>query len=79
MILSGDGHDGNTGAKMAIDGVICSRRLRDRFYSDDLQVMIDLYRSGTTVRRVAEKYGVSLRSVKRLLRQHGVCRERPAR
>jgi transposase len=37
--------------------------------------MIDLYRSGTTAREVAEKYGVSLRSIKRLLRQHGVRRE----
>jgi hypothetical protein len=37
--------------------------------------MIDLYRSGTTAKQVAEKFGVSLRSVKRLLRQRGVRRE----
>ncbi|MDQ3764762.1 MAG: hypothetical protein M3460_25510 [Actinomycetota bacterium] len=37
--------------------------------------MINLYRWGTTTaRQVAEKYGVSLRSVKRLLHQHGVRR-----
>jgi transposase len=29
-----------------------------------------------TAKKVAEKFGVSLRSVKRLLRQHGVRRER---
>ncbi|MGH7743947.1 MAG: hypothetical protein ACREQ5_03895 [Candidatus Dormibacteria bacterium] len=40
--------------------------------------MIDLYRSGAPAREVAEKYSVSLRSVKRLLHQHGVGRERCA-
>ncbi|MDQ3764139.1 MAG: helix-turn-helix domain-containing protein [Actinomycetota bacterium] len=37
--------------------------------------MIDLYRSGTTAGQVAEKFGVSLRSVKRLLHRHGVRRD----
>jgi len=37
--------------------------------------MIDLYQSGTTAKQVAEKFGVSLRSIKRLLHQHGVRRE----
>ncbi|MGH3707884.1 MAG: helix-turn-helix domain-containing protein [Pseudonocardiaceae bacterium] len=55
--------------------MIRSRRLRDRFAPDDLQVMVDLYRSGTTAKQLAEKFGVSLRSVKRLLHQHGVRRE----
>jgi DNA-directed RNA polymerase specialized sigma24 family protein len=58
------------------ESVIRSRRLRDRFPPEDLQAMIDLYRSGITARQVAEKFGVSLRSVKRLLRQHAVRRER---
>lgn len=49
--------------------------LRDRFSPEDLQTMSDLYRSGTTAKRVAEKFGVSVRSVTRLLHQHGVCRE----
>ncbi|MGH3937397.1 MAG: helix-turn-helix domain-containing protein [Pseudonocardiaceae bacterium] len=53
-----------------------SRRLRDRFSSEDLQSMIDLYRSGTTASQVAERFKVSERSIKRLLRQHGVRRER---
>lgn len=74
VILSRDGHDGNTGAEGATETVIRSRRLRDRFSPEDLQAMIDLYRSGTTARQVAEKYGLSLRSVKRLLHQRGVRR-----
>lgn len=37
--------------------------------------MIDLYRSGTSAKQVAEGFGVSVRSVTRLLRQHGVRRE----
>ena len=76
VILSGDGHGGNTGAEVATEGVVRSRRLRDRFSPQDLQAMIDLYRSGTTAKQVAEKFGVSLRSVKRLLHQHGIRRER---
>jgi transposase len=38
--------------------------------------MINLYKAGATAKQVAEKFGVSLRSVKRLLHQHGVRRER---
>ena len=80
MILSDGCRDkGAEADKVAVESVIRSRRLRDRFSSDDLQVMIDLYRSGATARVVAEKFGVSLRSVKRLLHQHGVRRERPRR
>ena len=37
--------------------------------------MIDLYKSGTTAKQVAEKFGVSVRSVTRLLHQYGVRRE----
>jgi transposase len=37
--------------------------------------MINLYRSGTTAKQVAEKFGVSLRSIKGLLHKHGVRRE----
>jgi hypothetical protein len=75
-ILSNGGQDNRTGAKVAAESVVRSRRLRDRFSPEDLQVIIDLYRSGTTARAVAEKFGVSLRSVKRLLHQHDVQRER---
>ncbi|MGH3948124.1 MAG: hypothetical protein ACRDSE_03235 [Pseudonocardiaceae bacterium] len=39
--------------------------------------MIDLYRSGDTVHMVAERYGVGVRSVKRLLHDRGVRRRPP--
>jgi transposase-like protein len=75
---SRDGETG-TGAEVTITGsVVRSRRLCDRFSAEDLQSMIDLYRSGATARQVAEKFGVSVRSVKRLLHQHGIRRERCA-
>ena len=73
-IFSDGGQDDDGGAEAAPESVIRSRRLRDRFPPEDLQAMIDLYRSGITARHVAEKFGVSLRSVKRLLHQHGICR-----
>jgi FixJ family two-component response regulator len=50
--------------------------LHDRFSPEDLQIMIDVYRAGTTAKQVAEKFSVSKRSVTRLLRQQGVRRER---
>lgn len=78
-ILSDGNQDNSTGAKVAAESVVRSRRLRDRFSPEDLQVMIDLYKSGTTAKQIAEKFGVSLRSVKRLLHQHGVRRERGRR
>jgi hypothetical protein len=74
-ILSDGGQDDGVGSKVPIECLIRSRRLHDRFSSEDLQAMIDLYRSGITAREVAEKFGVSLRSVKRLLHRHGVRRE----
>lgn len=72
--MSGHGRDDGMGAEVATKSVSRSRRLCDRFSPDDLQAMVDLYRSGTTARQVAEKFGVSLRSVKRLLHEHGVGR-----
>jgi DNA-directed RNA polymerase specialized sigma24 family protein len=74
-ILSDGGQDDGVGAKVPTECLIRSRRLHDRFSPEDLQVMIDLYRSGVTAREVAEKFGVGLRSVKRLLHRHGVRRE----
>jgi hypothetical protein len=53
--------------------------LHDRFSPEDLHTMIDLYMVGITAKQVAEKVGVSVRSVTRLLHQHGVRRESPAR
>ncbi|MGH9875650.1 MAG: helix-turn-helix domain-containing protein [Pyrinomonadaceae bacterium] len=49
--------------------------LRDRFSPEDLQMMIDLYKSGVTAKQVAKKFSVSVRSVTRLLHQHSVRRE----
>jgi hypothetical protein len=72
-ILTDDGEAG-VDVESTTESVIRSRRLRDRFSSEDLQAMISLYRVGTTAREVAEKFGISLRSVKRLLYQHGVRR-----
>jgi DNA-directed RNA polymerase specialized sigma24 family protein len=75
VILSDGSQDDGVGAKVPIECLVRSRRLDDRFSPEDLQAMIDLYRSGVTAREVAEKFGVSLRSVKRLLHRHGVRRE----
>lgn len=55
------------------------RLLRDRFSAEELQSMIDLFRSGTPARIVAERYGVGVRSVKRLLHARGVRRRATAR
>jgi hypothetical protein len=74
-ILSYGGQDDGACAEVTAERVTRSRRLRDRFSSEDLQAMIDLYRVGTTAREVAEKFGISLRSVKRLLHRHGIRRE----
>jgi hypothetical protein len=49
--------------------------MRGRFSADELQTMIDLYKSGATAEEVAQTYGFSKRSIKRLLQQHGVRRE----
>lgn len=75
MILSHGGQDDDAGAEVITKSATRLRRLRDRFSAEELQAMIDLYRSGATAKRVAEKFGVSLRSAKRLLQQHGVRRD----
>ena len=76
-IVSNGGQDDGADAEVTSESVLRSRRLRDRLSSDNLQNVIDLYSSGTTAKQVAERFGVSLRSVKRLLHKHGVRRERP--
>jgi hypothetical protein len=50
--------------------------MRGRFSVDQLQTMIDLYKSGATAEQLAQTSGFSKRSIKRLLQQHGVHRER---
>jgi transposase-like protein len=75
VILLDGGQGDGVGGEVTAEWVTRSRWLRDRFSSEDLQAMIDLYRSGTTAKQVAEKFSVSLRSVKRLLHRNGVRRE----
>jgi DNA invertase Pin-like site-specific DNA recombinase len=48
---------------------------RERFSAEELQAMIDLYTSGATRSQVAERFGISVSSLKRVLRDHGVRRE----
>ena len=50
--------------------------MRGRFSTDELQTMIDLYNSGATAEQIAQTYGFSKRSIKRLLQQHGVRRNK---
>jgi hypothetical protein len=69
-----DGQENYAETEITTESVVRSRRLPDRFSSKDLQTMIDLYQSGTTARQVAEKFGVSLRSLKRMFHKHGVRR-----
>jgi hypothetical protein len=49
--------------------------MRGRFSADQIQTMIDLYKSGATAEQLAHTSGFSTRSIKRLLQQHGVRRE----
>jgi transposase-like protein len=46
--------------------------MRERFCAEQLQAMIDLYISGATRSQVAERFGISVSSMKRLLRDHGI-------
>jgi hypothetical protein len=81
MVLSEEVSEGE-GPGSSGEGEVCSATrwwsLRDRFPPEDLRTMIDLYRSGMTAKQVATKFGVSGRSVTRLLHQHGVRRENHA-
>jgi len=46
--------------------------MHDRFSAEDLQKVIDLYISGATSSQVAQRFGISVSSVKRVLRDHGI-------
>ncbi|MBV9011228.1 MAG: helix-turn-helix domain-containing protein [Pseudonocardiales bacterium] len=46
--------------------------MRERFSAEDLQAVIDLYLSGATSSQVAQRFGISVSSVKRVLRDHGI-------
>ena len=49
--------------------------MRGRFSADQLQAMIDLYKSGATAQQLAHTSGFSTRTIKRLLQHHGTRRE----
>jgi transposase-like protein len=46
--------------------------IHDRFSAEDLQAVIGLYTSGATGAQVARRFGISVSSVKRVLRDHGI-------
>jgi transposase-like protein len=46
--------------------------MRERFGAEDFQAVIDLYLSGATSSQVAQRFGISVSSVKRVLRDHGI-------
>jgi hypothetical protein len=49
--------------------------MRGRFSAEQLQAMIDLYKSGATAQQLAQTSGFSKRSIKRLFQQHDIRRE----
>ncbi|MCA1606047.1 MAG: hypothetical protein LC808_37265 [Actinobacteria bacterium] len=73
----GDGAAGTFEKSVTAVHAMRSYRLRDRFSTDDLHTMIESYECGATAHQVAERFGVSESSLKRLLRQNMVTR--PAR
>jgi hypothetical protein len=53
-------------------------RICDRLTAEDEQALAASFRAGTAKHQLAERYGISLSSVKRLLRKHNVRRDRSA-
>ena len=52
-------------------------RLSDRLSSEDVETIIKEFLSGTPKHVLATRYGISLGSVKNLLRRHGIRRSGP--
>ena len=52
-------------------------RVADRLSPSDVSALIKSYQAGSTARLLAERYSVSTATVKRLLREHGVRKQRP--
>src|SRR4051812_16379978 len=46
--------------------------MHDRLSAEDVHAMIDLYLSGATRAQVAERFGISVSSVRRVLRDYGI-------
>jgi hypothetical protein len=49
-------------------------RVRDRLSESDVAALIALFKAGTPKHVLAERYGIGIKSVKALLREHGVGR-----
>ena len=49
----------------------------DRLSPTAVKTLVTSYRAGSTIRVLAEQYGISTSSVKRLLREHGARKQRP--
>jgi hypothetical protein len=45
--------------------------VRDRLTEDDMDRIVSRFRAGTAKHVLADEYGISLSSVKRLIRKHG--------
>jgi len=56
------------------DGQPRAWSLRRRLSRPDIETLIDRYVTGTTAHDLAQQYGISVRSVKRLAHDHGVAR-----
>jgi hypothetical protein len=52
-------------------------RITDRLSPSDIGTLIESYLAGSTARLLAERYSVSMTTVKRLLRDNGVRKQRP--
>jgi DNA-directed RNA polymerase specialized sigma24 family protein len=46
--------------------------LNDRLSEADMQAIVQKFRAGTPKQELAEQYGISLSSIKRLLRRHDI-------
>ena len=52
-------------------------QISDRLSPIDVQALVTSYLAGSTIRALAEQYGIDASSVKRLLRKHGARKQRP--
>jgi transcriptional regulator of aromatic amino acid metabolism len=46
--------------------------VNDRLTPADIQILIDSYMAGATSKKLAEEYGFSGTTIKRILREHGI-------
>jgi len=51
-------------------------RVSDRLTEAEQQAIIEGFQAGTSKQKLAERYGISMSSIKQLLREHGVRGER---